>query len=810
MELRPDGKIFITQKSGSMAVWQNGTELAANFFVNAPLSVNTLSERGLLGVAFDPNFATNRYVYVYYTTDTADFRNRVSRFTADSSGNLALSGSEQIIWEGDAHAAGYHNGGAIHFGPDGKLYIATGDNANGSDSQLLTSQHGKILRVNADGTIPLDNPFYDSTGPNIDAVWSLGLRNPFTFTFQPGTGRLFINDVGQNTWEEINDGGLSQSGRGLNFGWPTTEGDFKQSSFPEFARPFFAYNHNAAVTKPAGNVITGGAFYNPSSNTFGAEYQGDYFFADFGVGWIYRIDPVTKQVTRFATGAGAVDLKVGDDGSLYYLAFGTREVFKVTRSGAGPQITIQPEDQTVEVGKPVTFAVEASGSASFQWQRSDNNGVNYTNINGATAKTLTFTVSLADHNARFRAVASNAKGSATSSAARLTVTSGSAPNAPVVTITGGLTDSKFVAGQAISFSGTATDPEDGTLGANSFSWTISFLTSLDQGDQDNDQLPGLTRPFLTLDDVTSGTFTPVTVGPYTLADVAYAITLVVTDSEGLTSTTRQIISPKTSTITLASVPAGLLLTRDGQPVVAPDSFVSVAGFQRPIGAAAVQTSNGAIYEFVSWSNGGGANHTMSTPLVDTTYTATYAAATLPAGWASSEIGTVGAAGSSGETSGTFLVNGAGFLRGKADSFHFAYLEATGDCSITARVVELPFSAGDQNASAGVMIRSDLTAGSAGMFLGPQAKGPLQLVTRDRPGRATDSAGAGKASLPYWVRIIREGNVLTAYRSSNGSTWTKLRSKNTVALGESVFIGLAVSSGKSGLQSATFDNVTAVP
>ena len=276
MEFAPDGKLFIAEQAGTMEVWQSGTRHQANFFRDTPIATDTTSERGLLGVTFDPNYASNHFVYVYYTTAGGDHHNRVSRFTADAAGELALAGSEQVIWDGDPHDAGNHNGGAIHFGPDGKLYIATGDNAQGSiTAQSLASQHGKMLRINADGTIPTDNPFYDGAGPNKDAIWALGLRNPFTFTFQPGTGRMFIGDVGQNSWEEIDEGGA-----GRNFGWGDTEGDFNQAAFPNFTRPFFAYNHSAAVTTPSGNVLTGGAFYNPAASQFPADYQGDYFFAD--------------------------------------------------------------------------------------------------------------------------------------------------------------------------------------------------------------------------------------------------------------------------------------------------------------------------------------------------------------------------------------------------------------------------------------------------------------------------------------------------------------------------------------------------
>ncbi len=810
MEFSPDGKLFIAQQNGIMPVWQNGSQVSANFFANAPLVTDSSSERGLLGIAFDPGYAGNRFVCVYYTISGGDHHNRVSRFTADAAGNLALAGTEVVLWEGDAHSAGNHNGGAIHFGPDGKLYIATGDNADGNTAQSLASQHGKILRINADGSVPLDNPFHDSAGPNRDAIWSLGLRNPFTFAFQSGTGRMFVNDVGQNTWEEINDGGASQSGRGLNYGWPATEGDFNQSSFPDFVRPFYAYNHSSGT--PSGNVITGGAFYNPATNTFGSAYQGDYFFADLGSGWIYRIDTATKQVTQFATGAGAVDLKVTNDGSLYYLSYWSLKVFRVTSSaGQAPVISQHPGNQTVGAGSQASFTVDATGGATFQWQRSNDGGANWSNVNGATSKTLAFTAALSDNNARFRAVAANASGTATSNAAILTVLANSAPNSPAVTVAGGLTaDSKFIAGQAVSFSGTATDPEDGPLGANAFSWTINYLTSINQGDQDGDGMPGLTRPFATLSNVTSGVFTPSTTGPYTLADVAYAITLVVTDSQGLTSTSRRVIDPKTSTVTLATDPAGLQLTRDSQPVTAPDAFVSVVGFQRPLGAPLSQVQSGTAFNFASWSDGGSATHSIATPLTNTTYTAAYTRAVVPAPWADSDIGNVGAPGNAGLSGNTFIVNGSGFIQGKADAFHFVYRQMTGDCSISFRVASLPYDGSEKNARAGVMIRADLTPGSPHMFMGLRANAPLQMVSRNRANRASDTVNAGPGPAPYFVKITRVGNTLTAYRSANGLTWTKVRSKKTISLGAAVYIGFAVCSDDQALQTATFDNGILVP
>ena len=168
-----------------------------------------------------------------------------------------------------------------------------------------------MLRINPDGSIPTDNPFFTTATGNNRAIWALGLRNPFTFAVQPGTGRIFINDVGQNTWEEINDGIA-----GANYGWPTTEGE---TSNPAFRSPLFAYGHGSGAT--TGCAITGGTFYNPPVVQFPAAYVGDYFFADYCSGWIRRYDPATDSVAAFATGISSpVDLKVGADGSLYYLS----------------------------------------------------------------------------------------------------------------------------------------------------------------------------------------------------------------------------------------------------------------------------------------------------------------------------------------------------------------------------------------------------------------------------------------------------------------------------------------------------------
>ena len=306
MAIAPDGRIFVCEQDGRLRVIRDGVLLDDPFHT---LNVNSSGERGLLGVALDPNFASNHFLYVYYTTSSAPIHNRVSRLTAN--GDVVVPGSQLQILNLETLSATNHNGGAIHFGKDGKLYVAVGENAVPSNSQTLNNRLGKMLRINANGTIPGDNPFNaTATGLN-KAIWALGLRNPFTFGVDRVSGRIFINDVGQGAWEEINDGIP-----GANYGWPDTEGP---TNNPNFESPFSAYDRRGTGEC----AIAGGAFYSPITMQFPAQYAGLYFFADLCKGWIHTVDPDTADVDDFATGITfPVDLSVSDDGSLYYLARG--------------------------------------------------------------------------------------------------------------------------------------------------------------------------------------------------------------------------------------------------------------------------------------------------------------------------------------------------------------------------------------------------------------------------------------------------------------------------------------------------------
>jgi glucose/arabinose dehydrogenase len=318
MEFAPDGRLFVAEQAGKVriAAKPNGPLVT---FLDISSKVDSTGERGLVAVAFDPNFSTNHYVYLHYTrkaTATTSVHNRVVRVTA--TGDTVVTGSEKLIFRLDNQDDTHHMGGALDFGKNGKLYISTGDNVGGN-TQSLQNLLGKILRINKDGTIPTGNPFYASATGKNRAIWALGLRNPFKFALKPGTNTIFINDVGADAWEEINRGAS-----GANYGWNIYEGP---ETDPQYVDPIFAYGHGSTNTTAC--AITGGTFYNPTTVLFPNGYLGDYFFADICSGWIRRLEPSPGggfAASEFATGLERpIDLEVSQAGELYYLTRGSTD-----------------------------------------------------------------------------------------------------------------------------------------------------------------------------------------------------------------------------------------------------------------------------------------------------------------------------------------------------------------------------------------------------------------------------------------------------------------------------------------------------
>lgn len=305
MARRPDGSVLIAIKEGTVRVYRNGALLATPFHTFA--SVSTSGEAGVIGIAIDPDYANNGYVYVRVSRTTGG---GIMRLT--SAGDVSVAGSETVLFPLTVTGV-IHQGGAVHFGPDGKLYFTIGETGLGSNAPLLTNLFGKIMRINSDGTIPTDNPFYTTATDSNRAIWAKGLRNPYTFAFQRGTGRLHINHVG-GTWEEVNVGVP-----GADYGWPSTEGMFNQATFPNFTLPLYTYQ-----TAP-GAAITGGTFYNPETATrFPAFYRGAYFFGDIVRQTLRTLDPATGVPTDFGTAfSGIVDLDVTPEGRLLVLSRNT-------------------------------------------------------------------------------------------------------------------------------------------------------------------------------------------------------------------------------------------------------------------------------------------------------------------------------------------------------------------------------------------------------------------------------------------------------------------------------------------------------
>ncbi|MDX2024100.1 MAG: PQQ-dependent sugar dehydrogenase [Deltaproteobacteria bacterium] len=615
MAIAPDGRVFVLEQGGTIRVFKNGAVMPTPFV--ALSNVFSTQDYGLLGLAFDPNFATNNYVYVFYAVAGTPGHTRISRLTAN--GDVAMAGSEILVFQlDDRTGSTTHMGGGINFGADGKLYIQTGSpNDHWEYSQALTSTFGKVLRINADGTIPTDNPFYTTATGKYRAIWARGLRNPFTGAMQPGTSTLYINDNGQDTWEEIN-----VLAKKANYGWPDREGNTGAVIPTDYLGPAYTYAHGDGDA--FGKSVVGATFYQPATNQFPATYVGKYFFTDHVNGWIKYLDPanLTAAPVIFSPTNLAlhpVDIDVAPDGSLYYLSRGdsytpsTSGLYRVTYNAGStaPAITQQPASVTKSVGQTATFCTSATGSPTptYQWKRG---GIN---ISGATSACYTTpALVIGDNGAQFQAVASNSAGTASTAVATLTVTANGVPVPKIVTPAAG---AKYNAGQTLSFSGTGTDPEDGTLPASAFTWWIEFRHNT----HTHSALPQTSG-------ITSGSIVPSQTDEKS-TDVSLLIHLRVTDSQGASAEAVTEVSPNLVNLTLASSPSGLPLKLDGVSVTTPYAFASVVGIKWDLEAPATATLPGGSYQFSNWSDGGAALHTIAAPATATTFTANYGAVSNP-------------------------------------------------------------------------------------------------------------------------------------------------------------------------------------
>ena len=376
----PDIRGIRPLSDGRMLVWTyrnviymyDGEELLETPFLTVPPVIDQ-TERAIFGVELDPAFESNGYVYVYYRWHET-LQNRVSRFTVSADNpNVLEPSSERVLLDKMTDRGVFHNGGGMLFGNDGYLYIAIGDTGRGTYGQDLSTLMGSVIRLSPASypeVIPADNPFVGVAAAR-DEIWAYGFRNPFSAANDPATGRIFVNDVGKDSWEEVN---LLK--RGGNYGWAVQEGP---STDPSFESPWHSYAH---VDGPGGDcAITGGTFY--TANAFPAQFRNNYFFFDYCARWLKRIRP-DKSVADFAPArtprlirGNPIDLRVGADGQLYYVSQTDEAVYSIRyQNNAPPVAAFDAQPSTGRAPLVVTFDAEASqdpdgDTLSYLWDFGD-------------------------------------------------------------------------------------------------------------------------------------------------------------------------------------------------------------------------------------------------------------------------------------------------------------------------------------------------------------------------------------------------------------------------------------------------------
>ena len=383
-----DNRLFIVEQAGRIKIIDQGIVQTTPFLNITSIVNDSQSEQGLLGLAFHPNYASNGYFYVYYTsnvsTGSTGKQTTISRFNVSSTNaNIADPNSEVVILTID-QPYWNHNGGCIAFGPDNYLYIGMGDGGSGGDpdnyAQNTQSLLGKMLRIDIDNgnpySIPSDNPFLGSIN-TLEEIWSIGLRNPWRFSFDSQTGDMWIGDVGQNAWEEISYEEAG-SGGGRNYGWRCYEG---------FA-PYNPNGCNGNYTDPvhvyvndgfggsSGCSVTGGYVYR------GNQYPnlvGHYIFADYCSGKFYTIydnmggagwTTTTQPNTNYYVSAFGEDV----NGELYFSDLGSGRIYSIIDNSVVPS-NIEEHKENFSFPNPIKAGTKISLNKAY-------NNINISDTNG--------------------------------------------------------------------------------------------------------------------------------------------------------------------------------------------------------------------------------------------------------------------------------------------------------------------------------------------------------------------------------------------------------------------------------------------
>ena len=729
-----DGRVFVTEKSGRVLVFDNLSDTTPTVFADLRTQVYNFWDRGLLGLALDPDFPATPYVYVSYTFDaaiggtaprwgtagqtadgcptppgaTADgcvVSSRVSRLTA--SGNVSTG--ETVLIEDWCQQFPSHSIGDLAFGPDGALYASGGDGADfnvadygqkGSPlnpcgdppggvggTQTAPTAAGGALRaqdlrtggdpVTLDGAIVRvdpatgagrsGNPLFGNSDANARRIIAEGLRNPFRFTFRPGTDEIWVGDVGWDNWEEVDRITDSTPNNVVNFGWPCYEGTGRQPGYDSLdldicetlygqsnavQPPFMTYSHSldiappddcppAVPPAPVSSSITGLAFY--TGTAFPAAYQNALFGADYSRNciWVMQAgsngvpDPSTIQGFQPAAQA-PVGLKMGPDGALYYPNFngGIRRIRYTVNLPPTAKIAASP----LSGPPPLTVSFDSDGSTdpeghplTYAWDLDDDGS-----FDDGTDATASFTYQTTGQK-RARLRVTDPGGEVDTASVLVQVDN----NAPVITIDTPQSSLKWSVGDHITFSGTATDPQDGDL-SGQIDWDLILHHC--QGATCH------THAITSFPDTASGAFD----APDHEYPSYLELQATVTDSSGATTTASTRIDPKTVDLTFGTNPTGLSVIVGGATAqAAPFTKTVIVGSSNSISVDSPQvTGGGTSYTYSSWSDGGTRSHTITAPATARTYTATFVPTpscpdTLPAvtaaGWQRNGAATVSGA-----------------------------------------------------------------------------------------------------------------------------------------------------------------------
>ena len=635
----PDGRTVVAEKDGVLKVAAPGS-LTAETVLDIRSIVNSGSDRGLLGMAVDSAFESNRYVYLLYTYELSPMVSpdglgpmvsQLLRVKLNPDNSVTeqqvLLGSytagpcptpqndlDCIPSDGDSHSIG-----TVISAPDGTLFVSSGDAAsyNEVDDRAFRSYDeqslaGKIMHVDRNGNGLSGHPFCPANADLDDVctkLWAKGFRNPFRFALGNGDD-LIVGDVGWGRHEEIN---LVTQGGG-SYGWPCREGNTSTNGYGSFTQcqsippqigPMYTYPH----PQSGGAAVMGGPIYE--GEEYPSEYHGSIFFGDFARAVMERLSGTASAPVKHDVAddwSGNVFLgEAPDNGDIVYVGFGDGSPGKgyVARLAYSPGNTRPDAVATVDPeflpDPPFAFQFDGTGSfdedgddLSYEWDFGDGDHSSAVSPNHVYDAEGTYLVTLTVDDGRGK-----------TDTDVVTVTAGNSPPGPP-TIDHPL---NYRGGGAIELAGSATDPEDGPLDpATDFSWTVRLI----HGTHTHQFFDDRQQATVAFDD-------PATHD----ADSYYEVVLTVRDSGGLTASRTVRIDPDTTIITLASDPPGAQLSYYDASFAAPLTRTTTIGFKTTVGAAERLMFAGREYVFSSWSDGGPRSHAITVPEVPSALTARY-------------------------------------------------------------------------------------------------------------------------------------------------------------------------------------------